>query len=164
VIANAAFAVGAMLLGFLPAALTFTLRKNAANEIGLSELSVPAWVFIAVWAVIYPCMGIAASLVVDSEIRDAVHILVPAIVLAAGFLQTTAFWFTDSLRSTAVTDATGVVLSITAIVVLCATVPSAAPWLLPWLLWMPVTLAVKIVALRRRTNASMFGGVHGGKV
>jgi tryptophan-rich sensory protein len=143
------FAVVALVLGFLPAALTFALRKNAAEALGLSDLPVPSWVFIAVWGAIYPCIGIAAWTVLAS--RDAVtsSVVAPEIVLIAGFLQTTAFWFTDSLRATAVTDATGVLLSITAAVVLYQSVPLAVPWLLPWLLWMPVTLILKLTALHK---------------
>ncbi len=144
----ALFAAIALILGFLPAALTFALRKNAADEIGLSQLTVPAWVFIAVWAIIYPSLGVAAWQVFATESRS-VALVVPTAVLVAGFVQTTAFWFTDSLRSTAVTDATGVLLSILATVVLFQTVPMAVPWLLPWLLWMPVTLVLKLVALAK---------------
>ena len=144
----ALFAAIALILGFLPAALTFALRKNAAEEVGLSQLSVPAWVFIAVWAIIYPSLGVAAWQILTTDDRSG-GILVPAVVLVVGFLQTTAFWFTDSLRATAVTDATGVLVSIAATVVIGSTSPSAAPWLLPLLIWMPVTLILKLVALAR---------------
>ena len=123
-------AVAALVLGFIPAGLTFGLRKNAAQKVGLSELPVPAWVFIGIWAIIYPTMGIAAWQITASA-ENFTDTTVATIVLAAGFLQSIAFWFTDSLRSTAVMDATGVLLSITAAAVLALTTPSAAAWLLP---------------------------------
>ena len=141
-------AVAALVLGFIPAGLTFGLRKNAAQEIGLSVLPVPAWVFIGIWAIIYPTMGIAAWRIAASG-ESSTDTTVATIVLVAGFLQSIAFWFTDSLRSTAVMDATGVLLSITAAAVLALTTPSAAAWLLPWLVWMPTTLGIKLIALRR---------------
>lgn len=68
-------------------------------------------------------------------------------VLIAGFLQTTAFWFSDSLRGIAGMDATGVVLSATTIWIVSRYSPTAARWLLPWAVWMPVTLAIKLGVL-----------------
>ena len=142
------FACGALILGFVPPALTFALRKNAADEIGLTAVSVPAWVFVVVWLIIYPCLGIAAWRLTLPGLVGRPEASVGLVLLAAAFLQTTSFWLTDSLRSTAVMDATGVLLSLTTAFALYTTDRSAAAWLIPWLVWMPITLTLKLITLR----------------
>ncbi len=146
----ALFAAVPLLLGFLPATLTFALNPRAADDIGLTAVPVPAWVFIAVWLVIYPGMGLAAWHLRRSQTRTSdnlVEACIPLAVLIAGFLQTTAFWFSDSLRGIAGMDATGVVLSATTVWIFSRYSPTAARWLLPWAVWMPVTLAIKLGVL-----------------
>jgi tryptophan-rich sensory protein len=138
------YAAVTLLLAQIPGAAAFALNPNTATDIGLTAVPVPAWVFIVVWMVIYPWMGIAAW-----RLRQDVHAgtSIPLVVLAAGFLQTKLFWLSDSLRAVAVADATGVLLAVTAVWVFSRYSRAATAWLLPWLVWMPVTLAIKIAVL-----------------
>ncbi|HEV2781561.1 MAG TPA: TspO/MBR family protein [Actinophytocola sp.] len=139
------YAAVPLLLGQIPGIAAFTLNANAAVDIGLTEVPVPAWVFAVVWTIIYPCMGLAAW-----QLRRDVPgpaAAVPLAVLVAGFLQTMLFWLSDSLRAVAVADATGVLLAGTTVWVFSRYSRAATAWLLPWLLWMPVTLAIKIAVL-----------------
>lgn len=72
---------------------------------------------------------------------------VPLVLLAVGVLQTNFFWFTDSLRATAVTDATGMMLAVTTLWAFSCYSRTAARWLWPWAIWMPFTLALKIAVI-----------------
>jgi translocator protein len=72
---------------------------------------------------------------------------VPLVVFAVALLQSMSFWLTNSLRMTALIDATGVVLAYTVAWIYSRYAKSAVWWLLPWLLWMPTTLVIKLLAL-----------------
>ena len=137
------YAAVPLLLAQVPGRLTFALNPHAAEDIGMGRVGVPTWVFIAVWVVIYPCLGIAAWRVR----RDVADASVPLAVLTAGFLQTFLFWLSDGLRAVAAADATGVLLAVTSVWVFSRYSRAAMWWLLPWVVWMPVTLVVKIIAL-----------------
>lgn len=134
-------------LSKIPGAVTFAVNPNAAEDIGLTEVPVPAWLFITVWAVIYPCMGVAGWQVWRHCVTQGADAVVPLVVLSVGLLQTFSFWLTDSLRTTAIVDATGVLLALTTWCVFARYSRSAARWLVPWAAWMPITLAIKIAAL-----------------
>ena len=139
------FAVVALLVGFTPPATVFAVNPHAASDIGLTAVPVPAWVFVAVWSVIYPAIGVAAwHLWTRTTGSDR---CVALAVLGAGFVQTTSFWLTDSLRATAVMDATGVLLAGTTLWVVSWFSSTAARWLVPWLVWMPITLGIKVAVL-----------------
>jgi tryptophan-rich sensory protein len=151
----ALFAGLALFLGFLPAVLTFALRPNAVSAIGLDQVPIPGWFFTGVWVVIYPCMGIAAWTVWARSPVDPALATLALLVLAATLLQTTSFWLTNSLRSTAVIDATGVLLALLSLAAaLLAAGGAAAIWLAPLVVWMPTTLTIKIIAIRERTSPS----------
>ncbi|WP_181781750.1 tryptophan-rich sensory protein [Pseudonocardia pini] len=137
-------AVATLLVGMVPGALAFALNPDIVRDIGLDVVTVPGWLFTAVWTVIYPAMGLAAWRLWTLRPAD---VAVPFAVLLAGFLQSHSFWLTDSLRTTAVIDATGVLLSLTTLWVFSRSSRSAARWLLPWVVWMPLTLALKIAVI-----------------
>jgi tryptophan-rich sensory protein len=139
------YAAVPLLLGQIPGVAAFALDPTIATDIGLTAVPVPAWVFAVVWMIIQPCMGIAAW----QLRRDApgAGVSVPLAVLVAGYVQTKLFWFSDSLHAVAIADATGVLLAATTIWVFSRYSRTAAGWLMPWALWMPVTLAIKIAAL-----------------
>lgn len=139
------FALGVLVVGFIPAVLTFLLDPNAATRISLDAVPIPAWVFTAVWLVIYPSMGIATWLVWQQ--RHEQDSSVPIAVFAAALLQTVFFWLTNSVRMTAVMDLTGVLFACTTAWVYSRYRKVAVWWLVPWLLWMPITFAVKLWAL-----------------
>jgi len=139
------FALGVLLVGMLPGRLTFLLDPNAATRIGLEAVPVPAWLFAGVWIVAYPCMGIATWLVWRT--RDRGDVSVPLIVFGAALLQTLSFWLTNSLQMTAVIDATGILFAYTTAWVYSRYQRTAVWWLLPWLVWMPITFLIKLAAL-----------------
>lgn len=129
----------------LPAGLTFALDPGASTRIGLDVVPIPAWVFTAVWLVAYPGMGVATWLVWQR--RTGADVTVPLAIFGAALLQTLSFWLTNSIRMTAVIDATGVVLACTVAYVYGRNARSAVWWLLPWMVWMPITLGVKLWVL-----------------
>ena len=139
------FALSVLLIGMVPAALTFVLDPNAVVRISLDAVPIPAWVFTVVWLVIYPGMGIATWFVWNT--RRERDISIPLTIFVAALLQTIAFWFTNSLRMTAVMDATGLLLAYTVAWVYSRYWKAAVWWLLPWLLWTPITLLIKLWAL-----------------
>ncbi len=136
------FALAMMAIGLLPGWLTFALDPHTPTRIGLGVVPVPAWVFTLVWVVAYPCMGVATWLVWRR--RGEVDVAVPLAIFAAALVQTFSFWFTQSVQMTAVLDAIGVLLAYTVAWVYARYAPVAVWWLLPWLLWMPITLAIKL--------------------
>ncbi|MEV4169726.1 tryptophan-rich sensory protein [Nonomuraea sp. NPDC049709] len=140
------FVLAPVLIGQIPGALAFTLNPDVATDLGMTRIPIPVWVFIVVWLVIKTGMGIAAWQLWRRAPRGS-DVTVPLTVLIAGYLQTNLFWLADGLRSIAVTDATGLLLAAATVVVFSRYSASAARWLLPWLIWMPITLAVKIAAI-----------------
>ena len=138
------------LVGLLPGGLAFGLNDGVVIDIGLDVLPLPAWFFTALWLVIYGSMGMSVWTLFR---RAHGNLCVPMAVLIAGYLQTHVFWLTDSLRTTAITDATGMLLAGTAFWVVQQYSRQAVLWLLPWVIWMPITLAIKIAALGGAFNA-----------
>ena len=144
------FALTPLIVGFIPPGLVFGLNPNAASSLGLNAVSIPAWVFIGVWVLAYPGMGLAAWLVWRR--RAEVDACVPIAALVAAFVVTLSFWLTDSLRMTATLDAINLVLAWTTVLVFSRYSRPAALSLLPWAIWMPITLAFKLLALSRGLN------------
>ncbi|MEV5499328.1 tryptophan-rich sensory protein [Nonomuraea fuscirosea] len=140
------FVLVPVLIGQIPGALAFTLNPELATDLEMDRVPVPPGVFIAVWLVIKAGMGAAAWQLWRRAPRGS-DVTVPLTVLIAGYLQTNLFWLADSLRSIAVTDATGLLLAAATVVVFSRYSAAAARWLLPWLIWMPITLGIKIAAI-----------------
>jgi tryptophan-rich sensory protein len=139
------FVLGVMVVGAVPGRLTFALDPNAAARIGLGEVPVPGWVFTTVWIIAYPAMGVATWLIWRK--RGTADVGIPLAIFFVALVQTTSFWLTDSLRMTAMIDATGMVLAYTVAWVYSRYDKVAVWWLLPWLVWMPTTLGIKLWAL-----------------
>lgn len=139
------FALGVLLIGMAPGTLTFMLDPNAAARIGLDSVPVPAWVFTGVWLVVYPSMGIATWFIWRK--RGEQDVSVPLSIFSAALLQTLSFWLTNSILMTAVIDATGLVLAYTVAWVYWRYQKVTIWWLLPWLVWMPITFLIKLWAL-----------------
>lgn len=139
------FALGPLILGSVPPALLFSLDPTTTSRIGLGEVPIPAWVFTGVWFIAYPLMGVATWLVWRR--RSEVDASVPLAVFTAAFLQTLSFWLTTSIHMTAVLDALGLLLAYT-VAYVYARYDRRAVWLLlPWLVWMPITLGFKLWVL-----------------
>lgn len=134
-----------VIIGQLPAGIAFTLNPNITTNIGLDILPIPAWFFIGLWVVIYAGIGITAYKILTLKTQSTKCI--PVGILVSGFLTTHFFWFTESFRTTAILDALGIIISFTAYWVCAQYSPKAAKFLLPWVIWMPITFALKIAAL-----------------
>ena len=143
------FAGATLLPGMIPSALTFALDANAASRLGIGQIPIPEWVFILVWLIAYPCMGVATWLIWKQ--RDKVNVSIPIAIFIAGYLNTFSFWLTNSMQMTAVLDAIVLSLAYTVAYVYYQYDKRTLWWLLPWLLWMPFTFAVKVWAV--------FGGI-----
>jgi tryptophan-rich sensory protein len=89
-------------------------------------------------------MGLAAWQLRRSSTEEA---CVPLALLAVSYVHSNLFWLSEGLRSVAATDATGLLLAAVTTWVFARQSRAAARWLLPWLVWMPITLAIKIIAL-----------------
>jgi tryptophan-rich sensory protein len=125
--------------------LAFALDPGTVGRIGLDAIPIPAWLFTAVWIIIYPGMGIATWQI--WRLRARIDVSVPLVIFGAGMLQNLSFWLTNSIRMTALIDATGVLFAYTVAYVYTRYAKMAAWWLLPWLVWMPITLSIKLWAL-----------------
>lgn len=131
------FAVGVLLIGMAPGRLTFMLDPNAAIRIGLESVPVPAWVFTGVWLVVYPSMGIATWLIWHK--RREQDVSVPLSIFG-------------SILMTAGIDAIGLVLAYTVAWVYWRYQKVTIWWLLPWLVWMPITFMIKLWVLSGGTH------------
>ena len=136
------FALGVLFIGLLPGQLAFLLDPNTSMRIGLGTVPIPAGVFTLVWLIAYPGMGLATWLVWQT--RGEQDISVPLAIFAVALLQTLTFWFTTNIYMTAVIDGTGLLLAYTVAWVYSRYRKTAVWWLLPWLIWMPITFAVKL--------------------
>jgi tryptophan-rich sensory protein len=144
------FVLVPLILGFIPPGLVFGLNPNAASSIGLNAVGTPAWVFVGVWLVSYSGMGLAAWLGWQRRVeRDA---CTPIAMLCASFLITLTFWLSNSLHMTATLDAINLILAWTTLWVYSKLSKPAALYLLPWAIWMPVTLTLKLLALGHGLN------------
>lgn len=141
----ALFVTMPVILGQIPAGIAFTLNPNITTDIGVDILPIPAWFFISLWIVIYAGMGITAWKILTLK-SDSIK-CIPIGILVSGFLTTHFFWFTESFRTTANFDALGIIISFTAYWVCSQYSRKATLWLLPWVIWMPTTFALKIAAL-----------------
>ncbi len=128
--------------GVLAPLLTFTLDTNAMTRIGLEAIFVPGWVFIAIWLVAYPGMGMATWLVWNK--RHETNVSIPIAIFLLGYLQTLSFWFTTSIRMTAVLDGIVLFAAYTVAFVYMQVDRRTLFWLAPWVLWMPITFTIKL--------------------
>ena len=138
------FMLAPLVVGFIPPGIVFGLMPDSSARLGLAEVHLPAWVFIAVWLVVYPGMGLAAFTVWRSNQPLA---SVPLAMLGCAFFVTLSFWLTNGLLMTATIDAINLLLAWTSLWVFSRYSKRAALALLPWALWMPVTLALKVHAV-----------------
>ena len=139
------FIIIPVILGQIPAGFAMAFKPNIITDIGLDILPLPAWFFITLWVVIYVGMGITAWKILSLDTKSIKCI--PVAILASGFLTTHFFWFTDNFQTTAILDAMGIIISFTAYWVCAQYSRKATYWLLPWVIWMPITFALKITAL-----------------
>jgi tryptophan-rich sensory protein len=143
------YAAVPLLLGNIPGAVAFALNPNMAEDIGMTKVAVPPWVFIVVWAIIHGGMGLAAWQLrrSSSTTSSTVDACLPLALLAVSYVHSNLFWLSEGLRSVAGTDATGLLLAAVTTWAFARQDRAAARFLLPWLVWMPITLAIKVIVL-----------------
>jgi len=139
------FAVVMLIIGMLPGSIAFMLDPSTPTRIGLGEIPIPAPVFVMVWLIAYPCMGVATWLIWRR--RDTINVSVPIAIFIVGFLNTFIFWFTNSVYMTAVIDFVVLSLAYTVAFVYFQYDKRTLLWLLPWLIWMPITFGVKVLTV-----------------
>jgi len=144
-LAAALFMLVPLIVGFVPPGIVFGLMPESVSRLGLTKVPIPAWVFIGVWLVAYPGMGLAAFTVWRR--RAGIAVSVPLSILVCAFCCSLSFWLTNGLLMTATLDALNLLLAWTTLWVFSRYSTRAAVALLPWALWMPVTLAFKLYAL-----------------
>jgi len=139
-----AWVVAPVALGTIPAGIYFALTGGGAAP-GAGALPLPDWAVVLVWIGIYGGMGRAAWWA-NRDLAQP-NRAAPLALLTAGAVQSWLFWVSPSLAAIALTDAAGVVLSAVTFLAFRETLPQASLCLLPWVIWMPLTLAFKLVAL-----------------
>ncbi len=144
-----AFALGTLAVGMVSAVLSFMTAgaHSASNPAGvLPSLWPPAWVFWLVWIVIYPCAGVATWRVWRQrrqfDVRGAL-VLYGVDILGALFFLPLSNLTANSPAVLTLLDANGL-LGTSALAWLYSRYEKAAVWwLLPFLVWMPLTLTLK---------------------
>jgi tryptophan-rich sensory protein len=139
------FAFSILAIGLGTAFIALALRPALQPAAGVSAEPVssliPPWIFWAVWLIIYPAQGIALWYI--WRLRTATNIGGALAWFAVAFVENLCFWLTSSLLITAVIDTIGLVLAYMVAWVFRRYSTVAALWLLPWLLWMPITTIFK---------------------
>jgi tryptophan-rich sensory protein len=135
------FAVALLALGLGVAFLALATRPALEGVVEQPDLLFPPWVFWAVWLLIYPAQGVALWLIWRQ--RRAKNVSAPVILFAVAWLQNLTFWLTDSLVTTAFIDTVGLALAYATAWLFARYSRAAARWLLPWLIWMPITTVLK---------------------
>ena len=144
------FAFGTLLSGMVSAGLSFATagEHSAANPAGiLPPVWPPPWVFWVVWLIIYPTWGVATYLVWrrrnQSDVRGAL-VLYGLNVLGALFFLPLSNITANNPAVLTLLDANGLI-GIYALAWLYTQYEKRAVWwLLPYLIWMPLTLGLKI--------------------
>jgi len=146
-IGAAAFALGTLLIGFLGAGIGFTLVPPLPPYPHLPFLYPPLWFFWAVWFVIYPGWGIATWLVWRR--RDTADIRGVMALYILTLLGNTLFLPIGNLSGgnpavLSLMDANGVINSWVTFWLYTRYSKTARWFLLPLVVWMPLTFLLKI--------------------
>ncbi|MDJ0755157.1 MAG: tryptophan-rich sensory protein [Ardenticatenaceae bacterium] len=139
----AGFAAGMLAIGMGVSFLAMTfLPIDVFTPQNVPEFASFGWIFWAVWIVIYPSLGVATYLIWKR--RHVEDVTLPLLLFGVSLIQGFTFWLSDTVRMTTVIDGTGLLFSYTLAFVYYRHSKSAALWLLPLLIWMPITLILKI--------------------
>ncbi|WP_425148227.1 tryptophan-rich sensory protein [Deinococcus sp.] len=143
------FAGGTLLLGMLSAAISFAHagpRSVTMPALLLPFLWPPPWVFWAVWIVIYPCLGVAAFLIwrkrQQTDVRGAL-LLYALTVVGTFFFLPVSNLTPNNPGVWTLMDANGVVTTYALGWLYSRYEKATLWWLLPSLIWMPLTLGLK---------------------
>lgn len=143
------FALGTLLAGMVSAGLSFATagEHSAANPVGvLPPLWPPSWVFWLVWMVIYPAWGAATYRVWrhrgEADVRGAL-VLYALNVLGALFFLPLSNITANNPAVLTLLDANGLIGTYALAWLYTRYDKQALWWLLPYLIWMPLTLGLK---------------------
>lgn len=146
----AAFAAGTLVAGMASAAMSFAAAgdRTAAAPAGvLPAVWPPAWVFWAVWFVIYPMWGVATWRVWRrrhaADVRGALALYALNLLGALFFLPISTLT-ANSPAVLALMDANGLVATYALAWLYSRYDRRALWWLVPYLAWMPLTTALKV--------------------
>jgi len=144
-----AFAIVALALGTLPVPLALSLAPAGDLSATAPGVHLPSWFFGAVWMVINPCLGVASWLVWKRRAQpgatEALALFGVAFLLFLAFLPITAA--AHDQRVTAMMDILGLVYAYVAAWVYSGVDAKTIRWMLPLLVWMPITALLKFVTL-----------------
>jgi tryptophan-rich sensory protein len=148
-VAAALFAVGTLAIGMTPMPLAVALAPPEGLPAMAPGLRLPSKVFGVAWAIIYPSLGIATWLVWTRRARpgapEALAICGLSYLFFLAFLPITAA--AHDQRVTAMMDGFGLVAAYLAAWAYRRVDPRTIIGMLPLLLWMPVTTALKVATL-----------------
>jgi len=140
---------GTVFAGMASAGLSFAAAgpHTAARPLGILPPVWPAeWVFWAVWLVIYPCWGYATALVLRrrrvADVRGAIAMYAYGILGAFFFLPISSLT-QNNPAVLALMDMHGLVGAYLLAWLYTRYEPKTLPWLSPYLIWMPLTTALK---------------------
>lgn len=147
-LALAAFVVGITAFGAGAAAIGFGLvGAGAADQTVYPAGWPPLWLFWTVWLVIYPASGVAAWQVWlrrhDADVRGALVAFVLMNLASALFLPISSLVGGIPAVLTLM-DLNGVIAVYVIAWLFSRYARSAAWWMLPYLVWMPITTALKV--------------------
>jgi tryptophan-rich sensory protein len=149
-VAALAFAGGVLAIGIISAFIGFLLTDPSRSVQTLPTLlSLPPWFFWVVWIVIYPALGVATYLVwqTPTSLGRRMALVYFTLYLASNiaFLPINALipgvWTAFTL------DVIGGIAGIGLAVAFYRVAPRSLPWLLPLLVWLPITTANKVPAI-----------------
>jgi tryptophan-rich sensory protein len=143
------FALGALALGSSAVAVALPLAPGRDLSRASPGVALAPWLFVAVWTLIYPCLGVATWRIYlrrhDPEARSALVVFGLLAVLLWTFLPLVAA--AHEQRVTAILDVVATIHAFVAAHQFARVDRTAAHWMLPLLCWLPVTTLLKWVTL-----------------
>lgn len=144
------FAGGILLAGMLDAWLSLTVLDGGAimqPDLKYPPIYPPAWLFWAVWLVIYPCWGVATWLVwrrrYEVDLRGFWLFFAFTLLVNMAFMPINALTRGNPLVLSAM-DATGLILRPLSLWLYWRYAKATFWWLLPSTVWLPITLSLKV--------------------
>lgn len=147
---SAGLAVGLLMVGFASAGIGGSLSSRSIADTAndpTTSITVPQWIFWAVWLVIYPALGVAASILWTARRTDAGFgaLLLLLVNMVFNLAVVPVAVLGDDVRIIAILDLVGLVAACS-LAFACRRVSATAfRWTTPYLVWMPITVSLKWV-------------------
>ncbi len=143
------FALGVLSLGMLSARWGLSLvghAPDAAAQTVSPEIPLPTWIFWAVWVVNYPCLGIATWVVWrrrhEAPVTEALVLFGVNLLVLLAFMPITSI--AGDNRVAALMDVLGLTSGYAVAWSYARVSRTALQWLTPYLVWLPITTALKL--------------------